>query len=45
MDNDIENKMMNNNQIKKLSCVACAIIIGTFVFCGIVAYALTQSYK
>ena len=44
MDNDIENQMMNN-QIKKLSCVACTIIIGTFVFCAIVAYALTQSYK
>ena len=39
MDNDIE------NQIKKISCVACTIIIGTFVFCAIVAYALTQSYK
>ena len=31
MNNDIENQMMNN-QIKKLSCVACTIIIGTFVF-------------
>ena len=44
MNNDIENQMMNN-QIKKLSCVTCTIIIGTFVFCAIVAYALTQSYK
>ena len=44
MDNDIENQMMIN-QIKKLSCFACTIIFGTFVFCGIVAYALTQSYK
>ena len=44
MDNDIENQMINN-QIKKISCVACTIIIGTFLFCGIVAYALTQSYK
>ena len=39
MNNDIENQMMNN-QIKKLSCVACTIFIGTFVFCGIVTYAL-----
>ena len=38
MNNDIE------NQIKKLSCVAYTIIIGTFVFCGIVAYALCKSY-
>ena len=44
MDNDIENQMINN-QIKKLSCVVCTIIIGTFVFCGIVAYALCKSYK
>ena len=43
MSNDIENQMMNN-QIKKLSCVACTIFIGTFVFCGIVAYALCKSY-
>ena len=43
MDNDIENQMMNK-QIKKLSCVACTIFIGTFVFCGIVAYALCKSY-
>ena len=43
MDNDIENQMMNN-QIKKLSCVAFTIFIGTFVFCGIVAYALCKSY-
>ena len=44
MDNDIENQMMNK-QIKKLSCVACVIFIGTFAFCGIVAYALCKSYK
>ena len=44
INNDIENQI-NNKQIKKLSCVACTIIIGTFVFCAIVAYALTQSYK
>ena len=44
MDNDIENQMMNN-QIKKLSCVACTIFNGTFVFCAIVAYALCKSYK
>ena len=44
MDNDIENQMINN-QITKLSCVACTIIIGTFVFCGIVAYALCKSYQ
>ena len=43
MDNDIENQMMNN-QIKKLSCVVCTFIMGTFVFCGIVAYALCKSY-
>ena len=43
MDNDIENQMINN-QIKKLSCVVCTII-GTFAFCGIVAYALCKSYK
>jgi len=43
MDNDIENQMMNN-QIIKLSCVACVIFIGTFAFCGIVAYALCKSY-
>ena len=43
MGNDIENQMMNN-QIKKLSCVACTIIVSTFVFCGIVAYALCKSY-
>ena len=44
MDNDIENQMINN-QIKKLLCVACTIIIATFVFCGIVAYALCKSFK
>ena len=44
MDNDIENQMINN-QIKKFSCVVCTIIIGTFAFCGIVAYALCKSYK
>ena len=44
MDNDFENQMINN-QIKKISCVACTIIIGTFVFCATVAYVLTQSYK
>ena len=43
MDNDIENQVMNK-QIKNLSCVACVIFIGTFVFCGIVAYALCKSY-
>ena len=43
MDNDIEKQMMNN-QIKKLLCVACTIFVGTFVFCGIVAYALCKSY-
>ena len=44
MDNDIENQMINN-QIKKLSCVCMTIIIGTFAFCGIVAYTLCKSYK
>ena len=43
MDNDIENQMINN-QIKKLSCVVCTINIGTFAFCGIVAYILCKSY-
>ena len=43
MNNVIENQMMNN-QIKNLSCVASTIIISTFAFCGIVAYALCKSY-
>ena len=44
MNNDIENQMINK-QIKKLSCVCITITISTFVFCGIVAYALSKSYK
>ena len=44
MDNDIENQI-TNNEIKKLSCVACTIIIGTFIFCSLVVYVLTKSYK
>ena len=44
MNNDIENQI-NNERIKKLSCVACTIIIGTFIFCSLVVYVLTKSYK
>ena len=44
MNNDIENQMMNK-QIKKLSCLACSIFIGTLVFSGIIAYVLCLSFN
>ena len=44
MNNDIENQILDH-EIKKLSCLACTIFIGTFIFSGIIAYALCLSYK
>ena len=44
INNDIENQI-NNKQIKKISCVACTIISSTFIFCSLIVYVLTKSYK
>ena len=44
MDNDIENQILDQ-EIKKISCTACTMFIGTFVFSRIIVYVLCLSYK